>query len=211
MRLYTTQLSEQSKLVRAREHNGMLAAADANDALLKFDKDMINTLVATPTLEMGVDLPDLPTVIHRSVPPSPSNYAQRAGRAGRGPKRAFVLTYCGLGSHDMTFFEEPSGMVSGEILPPGIPDRNPFIIKRHINGLILEVLGLNRPSLGESMQIRYWHEFVEVSDLRNQFLELCRHSDRIPEFSEVKQKQDWGKSSSRTPSFKRRICDSVYI
>lgn len=183
-RLFRSKLSEQSRLVRAREHNGMLSAADANDALLKFEKNIVNTLIATPTLEMGVDLPELPAVIHRSVPPAPSNYAQRAGRAGRGPKRAIIVTYCGLGSHDMTFFENPDTMVSGEILPPGIPDRNPFIIKRHINGLILEVLGLRRPAIGPNLQIRYWHEVVDVRDLRNRLVELSRYSRIRPEFSD---------------------------
>jgi hypothetical protein len=191
VRLLKTPLSQQAKLVRAREHNGMLSAADANDALLKFDKNLINTLIATPTLEMGVDLPDLPTVIHRSVPPAAANYAQRAGRAGRGPKRAFVLTYCGLGSHDMTFFEEPSSMVAGEIVPPGMPDRNPFIIKRHLNGLILEVLGLSLPNSNSGLKVKYWHELVDVKELRNRLQDLTKNSKYRTEFLSPEKDVNW--------------------
>ncbi len=208
LRLLKTPLSEQSRLVRAREHNGMLSAADANDALLRFEKSLVNTLVATPTLEMGVDLPDLPMVIHRSVPPGPSNYAQRAGRAGRGPKRAFVLTYCGLGSHDMTFFDEPMGMVSGEILPPGIPDRNPFIIKRHINGLVLEVMGLTRPEIGKSIELKHWHEFVPVSELRNRLTDLCKNSNKRPQFSHRDGLENWREIYSQRSAITQEFIQS---
>lgn len=190
-RLLRTKLSEQGRLVRALEHNGMLSAADANDAVLKFDRQIVNTLVATPTLEMGVDLPDLPTVIHRAVPPDPSNYAQRSGRAGRGPKRAFILAFCGLGSHDMTFFEEPSAMVLGEILPPGIPETNSFIIRRHANGLVLELLGRISEELGPNLKLRFWHQFVDTVDLQNRLQELTQNSRNRPDFSGIQIECTW--------------------
>lgn len=162
-KLYHQSLASEARLVSAREHNGMISAADQNEAVTKFKEGSINTLVATPTLEMGVDLPDLPTVIHRSVPPDPSNYAQRAGRAGRGPKRALIFTYCGFSSHDMTFFESPLDMASGEILPPGMPVENTFIISRHLNGLVLEAMGApsgNSPTLN----LTSWEKLVDLTE-----------------------------------------------
>ncbi len=162
-KLYHQPLSSEARLVSAREHNGMISAADQNEAVTKFKEGLVNTLVATPTLEMGVDLPDLPTVVHRSVPPDPSNYAQRAGRAGRGPKRALIFTYCGFSSHDMTFFENPLDMASGEILPPGMPIENTFIISRHLNGLILEALGMPM-SESPSLELSRWDRLVDLTE-----------------------------------------------
>jgi hypothetical protein len=42
-----------------------------------------NLLACTPTLEMGVDIGDLSSVLLCSIPPKPANYLQRVGRAGR--------------------------------------------------------------------------------------------------------------------------------
>ena len=51
-----------------------------------------NLLSCTPTLEMGVDIGGLSSVAMCSVPPKPSNYLQRAGRAGRTDGNAFIAT-----------------------------------------------------------------------------------------------------------------------
>jgi hypothetical protein len=73
-------------------------------------------LFCSPTMELGVDISALNAVYLRNVPPTPANYAQRSGRAGRSGQAALVLTYASAQSpHDQYFFRDPRAMVHGEV------------------------------------------------------------------------------------------------
>jgi Lhr-like helicase len=47
------------------------------------DIQRLPVMVCSPTMELGVDISALNFVLLRNVPPTPANYAQRTGRAGR--------------------------------------------------------------------------------------------------------------------------------
>jgi hypothetical protein len=53
-------------------------------------------LFCSPTMELGVDISALNVVYMRNVPPTPANYAQRSGRAGRSGQAALVMTYASV-------------------------------------------------------------------------------------------------------------------
>lgn len=123
--------------------------------------DRLNVLVCTPTLELGVDIGALATVMLRNVPPSPSNYVQRAGRAGRRGQGAVIVTFCstqGQNPHDQHYYRHPEQMIAGRILVPRFDLANEGLQHSHANAIVSEVadtnvLSGNRSNFEETEQL----------------------------------------------------------
>lgn len=97
-----------------------------------------NLLSCTPTLEMGVNIGDLSSVILCTVPPATSNYIQRVGRAGRKEGAAVSLTIASAQPHDLYYFEMPEDMMAGEIHPPGTFLNAPAVLERQFTAFCFD-------------------------------------------------------------------------
>lgn len=78
-----------------------------------------NLLSCTPTLEMGIDIGDLSSVLLCNVPPNQASYLQRIGRSGRRHGESFNLTVAEGQPHDLYFYAEPLQMIAGTVGTPG--------------------------------------------------------------------------------------------
>lgn len=113
--------------INAREHTGLLERDDRETLEVDFKrkKDTTqlwdpNVLSCTPTLEMGIDIGDLSTVILCSMPPAQSQFLQRTGRAGRKDGNALTLAVAAARPHDLYFYADPLDMMEGNVVPPKI-------------------------------------------------------------------------------------------
>jgi len=108
----------------AREHTGLLDREDRESLEREFKRGdepwSTNLISCTPTLEMGVDIGQLSTVMLCSVPPGPANFLQRIGRGGRRSGNAVDVTVANGQAHDLYFFAEPTEMIAGTVTPPGV-------------------------------------------------------------------------------------------
>ncbi len=124
--------------IEVKEHTAQLSKEQAASYQQKFIEGSINMLSCSTTFEMGVDVGELETVFMKNVPPRPSNYIQRAGRAGRRlDSAAFSLTFCRLSPHDFYYFSRPEQMINGKISPPVFKVDNPKIVRRHLYAVLL--------------------------------------------------------------------------
>ncbi|MDO8147512.1 DEAD/DEAH box helicase [Isoptericola sp. b515] len=184
--------------VVAREHTSMLEdeVRLAYETAFKSadpEPDAPNVLVATPTLEMGIDIGDLSTVMLSSLPRSVASYLQRVGRAGRLTGNALALAYVTARGDQLPRFSDPSSVVNGAVRPPATYLDAEEILRRQYAASIADELA-RRPdaphprtaqdALGSSEPGSFLGDLVTVAETEGPVL-LDRFLDGFDEVSDA--------------------------
>ncbi len=160
--------------LEAREHTAQVDAGIREEREARFRKGLEPTglpiLFCSPTMELGVDISTLNAVYMRNVPPTPANFAQRSGRAGRSGQPALVITYCAARSpHDQYFFSDPTRMVAGTVNPPTIDLANEDLIRSHLQAVWLTETGVMLdPSVSNVLDREHSDDLPLRSDITEQ-------------------------------------------
>lgn len=138
--------SDQPRSIIAAEHTSLVPAKEraALEAGFKVKQptspDVPNVLVATPTLEMGIDIGALSTVMLASTPLSVASYVQRVGRAGRLSGNSLALVVARRRSSNGHVWTHPLNTIAGRVAAPIAYLSAPMILRRQFLAALLDDL-----------------------------------------------------------------------
>ncbi len=143
--------------IRVEEHTGQLDASYAAQLQQQLLDGDLNALSCSTTFELGVDVGEVQAILMRNVPPTPANYVQRAGRAGRRlGSAALVVTFAQRRNHDLHYFENPGALIDGSATTPILSLDNPQIVRRHLHATAFAAFERRHVESGGQ-----WHHTVE--------------------------------------------------
>lgn len=142
--------------LEAKDHTGQVSKEEREQREQDFREGKFPILYCSPTMELGIDIKDLSVVGMRNVPPTPANYTQRAGRAGRSGQAALVYTYCRpRNSHENYYLCHPEKMVKGEVKAPRMELINEDLFRTHLHSTVLSMCPIPQLSDGISALVDY--------------------------------------------------------
>lgn len=98
----------------------------------KFREGKLMFIIATPTLEIGIDIGNIDVAIMATVPPSYIRYLQRSGRVGRRGQISYVMQILGNDPISSYFENYPEEFYNRSPEPLYIDPRNVELARLHI-------------------------------------------------------------------------------
>ncbi len=141
----TLYASADMRRIVAREHSSLLddttrLAYEGGFKEGQTRPDAPNVLVATPTLELGIDIGDLSAVLLASLPKTVTSYLQRVGRAGRLTGNALNLAFVTGRGVNLQRWGDPLSVVNGPVRPPATYLSAQEILRRQYVAHLLDCL-----------------------------------------------------------------------
>ena len=157
-----------------------------------------NVLVATPTLEMGIDIGDLSTVMLASLPKSVASYLQRVGRAGRLTGSALNLAFVSGRGEQLPRLGDPLSVINGQVRPPATYIDAEEILRRQYIASVADQLArrVDAPhpatatqAIGVVERGSYLHAVIESAETAKSLESFLSSFDSLTEQAQVRLKQ----------------------
>ena len=153
-----TNISDRVALFAVYARSAEHSAQQDSGRLRRYEHDFkdgkINILNCSTTMEMGVDIGSVSSVMMTNVPPSIANYRQRVGRSGRrGQAVGLAFTFCKDRPLDSEAFRDPRAYLQRTLAAPKVTLSSRPIVQRHVNAFLLGSFMRERAGDALKMQI----------------------------------------------------------
>ena len=148
--------------LRVAVHRAGLLPEERKKVESQLKRGLLDALVATPTLELGIDVGELDAAILYGVPPTFSKYLQRAGRVGRRNKTGYVFLVLGNDPISAYYERNPEEFYGQEPDPVFLEPENYEVVKVHLIAMALdspfkveELTPVEKATLEELLKLGY--------------------------------------------------------
>ncbi|MEZ0345274.1 MAG: DEAD/DEAH box helicase [Infirmifilum sp.] len=124
--------------LRVAVHRAGLLPEERRKVESQLKRGLLDAIVATPTLELGIDIGELDSAILYGIPPTYSKYLQRAGRVGRRSRVGFVFLVLGDDPISAYYERNPEDFFSQEPDPVFLEPGNYEVTKIHLMAMALD-------------------------------------------------------------------------
>lgn len=154
---------------RSAEHSAQQPSSRLRRYEAEFRRGEINVLNCSTTMEMGVDIGTVSSVVMTNVPPSTANYRQRVGRAGRRRQAtAIAFTYCKDTPLEREAFKAPVEFLTRPVMAPRVSLDSAPLVQRHVNAYLLSAFV--REQSGDASSTKAGAFYGYPADLRTERL-----------------------------------------
>ena len=156
-----------------------------NEIARKFIRGDVNVLIATPAVEVGVDIGDVDIAILIGLPPTPINFDQRVGRVGRRGQPSLVIVLGNEASGvDVYYLSDLNRLIdyirSSRTYEIPINPANPYAIRAYIGNFMTALTWnitssyVQTPSINIQNRINGYAK-ITIDDLVKIFLQASQY------------------------------------
>jgi DEAD/DEAH box helicase domain-containing protein len=127
-----------SKNLEIGIHRGGLNSDYRREIEENFKNGELSTLVATPTLELGIDIGDINNIVLIKIPATFSKYLQRIGRAGRKGRESTAFLLIGDDPISNFYANTPKKFYNSKPEPLYLDPSNTEIIRSHLIAMAVD-------------------------------------------------------------------------
>ena len=145
--------------------------------------DFVDVVMASPSLEVGVDLPNLTESVMTRAVRNLASYRQKAGRVGReSMSEALNLTLATDSANDLHYYRQPRKLIDrGRLEPVPLKERNDAVAKSTAYLCVWDIL-VSKNFVPEALKSHSTTDCLELFTSAKEFIEDGANRSEIHEY-----------------------------